>query len=646
MLLKSFFLFMTFVFSFSSLVLAEEAPTFNLGEIILTNDDEALFGISSTAEVTSRDIEVKNAQAVDETLDFIPGVRVTVGQKNEPYVMIRGFNQDDLLILLDGIPIASPYYGYVDLNQIPVDSISKIKVIKGSASTLYGANAMGGVINIVTKKPGEKPYLELNNSFSDRSTRHHALNYGAKFKDVNIWISGSHKESDGFELSKGFGSKRNENGGLRENSYYEKDALSLKLGLEKYDKHDLTVLFNYIDNEKGIPTHTSSNNPRYWRFTEWKRYMVALADESKLTDNLSIKGRVFYDKYDNTINAYDDATYTTQSNASSWTSIYDEYSLGSSIYFFLDPNDVHSLRGAVNFKKDVHKEQDDTGEPWKAYEIRTYSFGLEDEVRVGERLSLLIGANFDLFNQIKTYTGQRGGSVNSLNPLFSADYLLLPATSLYWSVSKKTRFPTINQLYANTSGNPDLKEQRNTNYEVGIKHNFEGMAKFSISWFYNNVKDLIDRANRNDLYLNTSKAIFEGVEADMNAKIGERFLSRLSYTYLDARDKNPELFGRSENELSYVPDHKVDLELRYITDFGLSCNVLNSYHGERYYYDSSNIQHALGGYSVWNGKVSQKFFDNWEGSIFIENLFDRNYQEEDGYPQPGRTFLLSVKGNF
>ena len=93
--------------------------------------------------------------------------------------------------------------------------------------------------------------------------------------------------------------------------------------------------------------------------------MFALTDESKLTDNFLIKGRIFYDKYDNTLKSYDDATYTTQLNSSSWTSIYDEYAFGNSIYFNFNPNDTHSLKAAINFKKDVHKEQDDVGEVWE-----------------------------------------------------------------------------------------------------------------------------------------------------------------------------------------------------------------------------------------------------------------------------------------
>jgi len=644
--LKSIFVVLSIILLFPFQLFADEGLTFDLGEIIVASDEEIILLAPSTEEIPSTDIEVKNAQTVDSALDFVSGVRVTVGQKNEPYVMIRGFDQDKMLLLLDGIPISSPYYGYVDLNQIPTESISKIKVIKGAVSPLYGANAIGGVINIVTKEPGEKPYLEVISSVTGDNTQFYALNCGAKSKDLSFWISGGYRESDGFEMSKDFDSKRNEDGDRRENSDYLKNSLSLKLGLESYDKFQLTVFLNYIDNEKGLPPHASSTRPRFWRFTQWKRWMTALAGELELTDNFLIKGRVFYDKYDNTLKAYDTAAYTTQANNSSWTSVYDEEAIGSSLYFHFDPNDSNKIKGSVNFKNDMHQEQDDTGEPWEVYETRTYSFGLEDELALGEKVSFLLGSSFDLFDQARTFTNQKGENVTSFNPVMMANYRPDDKTLFYGSVSKRTSFPTMNQLYSETSGNPDLDEQINVNYEGGLKHNFKDITTVSLSYFYNNVEDLIERASKNDPYLNISKSVFAGVEAGINSKIGKYISAALSYTYLYARDKNPDLLGRSAKELSYIPEHKLDLELEYTTDFGFSCDLLGAYHGKRYYYDTSGNQHGIGGYLLWNAQVSQKFFKYWQGSISVENIFDVNYEEEEGYPQPGRAILFSAKGTF
>jgi len=316
------------------------------------------------------------------------------------------------------------------------------------------------------------------------------------------------------------------------------------------------------------------------------------------------------------------------------------------MYFYLDPDSMHSFKGAINFKEDVHEEQDDVGDPWEVYKVRTYSFGLEDDIDFNEKLSLSIGTSFDVFDQIKSFTGNTGNDIDSFNPLVTINYFLSPKTLIYSFVSKRISFPTMNQLYSSTSGNPDLKEQINVNYEAGLRHDFGDMASVELSYFYNDVEDLIERASKNDPYLNISESVFEGIEAGVHVKTGEHFSSSLGYTYLDARDKNPVIFGRSEEELSYVPTHKADLSFEYLADFGLSCNLFGSYHGSRHYYDSSNAQHSLGGYLVWDTSISQKFLKNWEANIDFENIFDRNYQEEEGFPQPGRNILFSIKGTF
>jgi len=625
---------------------AKDVPSFDLGEIVIAKERYGSLGSPAVAEVAYEDIEIRSAQTVDEALDFTPGVRVTVGAKNEPYIKVRGFNQDDVLILLDGIPIADPFFGYVDLNQIPTESISKIKVTKGSVSALYGANTMGGVVNIITKKPTDEPYFEASTSLSDRGTRYHDLKYGVKYRDLSLWLSGSHRESDGFELSDEYVAERNEDGGLLDNSYFNKDALSLKLGFDRDEKNSIYAYFNYIDNEKGIPVHTSTGRPRYWRFTEWKRRMVALAAESELMDGFLVKGRVFYDKYDNVLASYDDDSYSSQTAGSSWTSTYDEYSVGASVYIDFIPFKNNCFKGAVNYKRDAHKEQDDSGDPWETYQVQTYSFGIEDEISAGERLSLLGGLSYDLFDQIEAEAIQVGSTEAVFNPMFSANYFLNPETLIYSTISRRTRFPTMNQLYSNTSGNPDLEEERNVNYEIGMKHDFKEVVTFEYSYFYNDVKNLIERASRNDPYMNISKATFEGVEATARAEFAKYFTAKINYTYLNALDKDPGAIDRSEQELSYVPAHKADLELQYTSEFGTACNLLGSYHGERFYYDNSNARHTLGGYFIWNAKLSQEFLNNWQASFFVENIFDRDYQEEDGYPQPGRDFLFTVKGIF
>jgi len=365
-----------------------------------------------------------------------------------------------------------------------------------------------------------------------------------------------------------------------------------------------------------------------------------------MNDVFSVRTRFFYDKYDNTLKSYDDATYTTQLLGFAWTSVYDEYAVGASIYFDYTPGQAHDFKGAFNFKQDVHREQDDADQPWERYEFRTYSLGVEDAIEIADKLSLRMGISFDFLDQIETAAGATGETVDSFNPLFCVSYSFSPRTKIYSSVSRKTHFPTMHQLYSQPSGNPNLKEQVNVNWEAGLSHEFNENTGFSLSYFYNKVEDLIERANRNDPYLNISRAVFEGIESGIHARIAESFFLKLGYTFLNVYDKNPYFLGLSDKELPFTPRHKVDLEFDYLTDFGLRCSVLGTYHGERFYYDGGGTQHKLGGYFLWNARLSQTFLENWQASLHVENIFDRNYQEEEGFPLAGRTFWLSIKATF
>ncbi|MFH0725014.1 MAG: Plug domain-containing protein [Pseudomonadota bacterium] len=136
---------------------AENVPQdyqpFSLGEVVVSADRPDKEGPATIAKVTAEDIERQNATNLGEALKLVPGVFFRQGRSKEGYyVTMRGFEQENILILLDGIPIGVPYEGLVNLADIPVQNISEIKVIKGNASVLYGPNAMGGVINIITKK--------------------------------------------------------------------------------------------------------------------------------------------------------------------------------------------------------------------------------------------------------------------------------------------------------------------------------------------------------------------------------------------------------------------------------------------------------------------------------------------------------------
>ena len=189
---------------FSSASWAEETPkseskkdyqVFDLGEIFVTSEKPpAVQSMAITNEVSAEDIKATNSHTVAEALAYVPGIRVSTGRKNEPMIQIHGMDQTKILVLIDGVPYYETKYGKLDLNEIPVDNVAKIEVTKGAASVLYGPNALMGVVNIITKKPTEKPSAEAILEFGPHGTDRVSLSHGMKVGIFNYWLNYGHKE--------------------------------------------------------------------------------------------------------------------------------------------------------------------------------------------------------------------------------------------------------------------------------------------------------------------------------------------------------------------------------------------------------------------------------------------------------------------
>ena len=348
-------------------IFAEETATvgetFDLGQVLVTGKKGNVDLATTVSVVSSEDIERQGAQNVAEALDQVPGIDIQMGSKGHASLKLRGFDQQDVKVLIDGVPAHEAYFGSLDLDQIPVDAIATIEVTKGASSVLYGSNTMGGVINIITKKGGEKPVTSFVTSFGENSTHNFSANHGASVGRFNYWLTYSYRGTDGFELSDdfdknndstGLGTEFNEDGGLRDLSDFTKRTLNAKVGYEYDADSRLYLSFDYHNNEKGCTT----GNDRYWAFTEWDQWHFNLTGEHDLTDMLTMKARLFYVKHDDTLKdvSWDDDHAT----ARKWfeESSYDDYSIGGELQSYVDFGQWSLLKIGVNYLKDNHKQQD------------------------------------------------------------------------------------------------------------------------------------------------------------------------------------------------------------------------------------------------------------------------------------------------
>ncbi len=673
---------------------------FELGEVVVSGVYEEQETPSTITIITAEDIEKKNAQNLGEALTFIPGLQFRQARsKNEFYITMRGFEQQSVLILLDGVPIYQPYEGLVNLSDIPVHNIAEIKIIKGNVSTLYGPNSMGGVINVITKKGTEKPSLSASYQITDYNTHHVEASHGWKIGKFSYLIGASHKVSDGYKLSKTFKLPREvlnsmaiaptnpptlpntpikPDSGRRDNSDYDRDSFTFTGTYELNPDNSIGLSFEYYDNEYGIPPGPIYREtkkgffyfPRYWRFTEWERYVVNLTGESKILPELRIKARVFYDSYDNILNAYDDDTYSTQKRIGgppSGESIFDDYSLGGNIYTFWTGIPKNELRFGLTFKQDVHRESFNDS-PEDRLVSDTYSIALEDEIQLTKKLKAVTGFSYDIFDKRKRKQVDKpsdpGGDIYTFNPMAGVTYQHSDTIKFYGSAGRKVRFPTMRNLYATgvigPLGDPDLKEEKSNNYELGAIWVASENISLEASLFYSEIKNLINFDNQIGRFEQYKKATLAGAELTLIGRITPHLDGRISYSFLDAQnhstvtiknDFHPSLIYKPK-ELPYRPKHKIDVDLCQKFDFGLRIDLNTSYISERIYYNHADPENnkmliarkeELDDYFLFNLKLSQKFLKHYYIYLFVQNLFNQEYQDLFQFASPGRTIWGGIK---
>lgn len=611
----------------------EKRQVFDLGEIVVVGEQDEEPEAGNVVELTIEDMELRDARTVADALEFVPGVTVTYGSKNEAEVLLRGFAQEKVIVLLDGVPIYSPYFGDVDLSQIPVADVAKITVIKGAASPFYGPNSLGGVINIVTKKPTEKPSVDFLAQVAENSTYRIDFSHGLRKNNFYYQLGGNFHQSDGWNLSDDFEPTDNQESNLRDNSWAENMGFNLKVGGDWDEAGEVALNFSYIDAEKGVPPSTVEDSPRYRKFPEWKQWTLSGLARRHFNDTVSMYGNLFYHKYDNVLVDYDDPDYMDVN----WVSTFDDFAAGGMFYtnFAFSAWD---LQTGFNFIRDNHKDQSDIGDPWQQYIMNTYSFIAEGTVPFSPEWKLVASASLDVLDQVMgAEDNPPGPNKTAFNPLATLYYNPGPEHVFHATLAQKTRFPTMNQLYSSRSGNPDLDPQKNVDIEAGYQYTYQEVhASIFINVFYNRVRDLIDRLSRDDPYENIADASIFGIETGISARPCSWLELGGDYTYLSTEDISD---VPTFDQLPLIPGNRVNLSGKVTAPFGTMVSAIGQFSGKRYEYDRDNNKMEVPGFEIMNLRVEQQFYDDFRLYLYISNLFDASYYTEIGYPRAGRAFI-------
>ncbi|MDI6788580.1 MAG: TonB-dependent receptor, partial [Planctomycetota bacterium] len=591
-------------------------PTARTEEIIVTATrlKEPLEKVTqSISVITAKDIEKSPAKTLKDVLEKEVGVSFAedagaLGAKKT--ISLRGSSIEEVLVLVDGRRINSPQSGHYDLAIFPLESIERIEILRGPASSLYGADALGGVINIITKKPTAEPKTTTSFSAGQFDTQLTSLTHSYQIGKLGYFLSTSKETSDGF----------------RDNSYLNQENYTLRLLYEGIDFKTST-----LNKEIGLPgtmadpdDWTKASTTNAWQKNKENRFDLGYT--TPLSNLGELRTMLFYNVY--------------RLDYFGWgsLSIHKNNNLGFSTQLGAIPlNQQHSLLvGLECFDDRVSSTE------IERHRTRRWAGFLQEQFTPNEDLTVIVSGRYD---DHSVYGGE-------FSPKASASYLIGEDTKVRASIGKGYRAPTLDDLYwpddpaMGARGNKNLKPETSLEYEVGLTHKFSPAISSDFAVFQRDVKDAIkwyEYAPWQYEPGNIGKARFQGVELETAAEISEDTSFKINYSYLNPQDRVKDSY------LRYEPRHLVNSGLIYDIpwqNISVSLNVrfVKNYvpHTERSKEWSKYIVSGL--------KISKGFElpNQTRGNIYlgVENLGDREYMVKKYYPMPGRTVLGGLKFEF
>ncbi len=634
---------------------------FTLGEIEVTGaaDKEKNVTVEKIYAEELRDFDRNN---LADAATLLPGVTASAsGARNEQTLYVRGFDIKHVPIYLDGIPIYVPYDGYPDLGRFTTFDLSEVVVSKGFTSVLYGPNTMGGAINMVSRRPEKTFEGNAGAGINSDSAYNTYMNMGTSQENWYVQAGASYQDSDYYFLSDDFSPTKTENGNRRENSYQQDEKLNLKVGFTPNKDDEYAFSYIYQHGEKGSPPYAGTSptvTARYWQWPYWDKQSYYFTSKTDFDGKAYLKTRAFYDVFENSLNSYDNSSYTTISKPYAFRSSYDDYTDGGSVEIGT-PFIAHNLiKLAGHYKQDVHREHND-GKPDQRFEDQIFSVGLEDTITFSNSIYAITGVSYDTVDtqdaEDVNSSGQivdfPKGDASGVNPQFGLFYTPSEVSTLHASIARKTRLPSIKDRYSYRLGtaipNPYLDPEQSINYEIGYEDKHLEKIRWQTTVFFNDVSDYIQLIKVADPDLpgmttdqnqNIGEVDMYGVELEASGYVLTSLEIGCNYTYTKADNQT------NSSELTNIPEHKIVTYLKYTFLDNFIALADAEYDSKRY--SSSDGKQVAGEFTVANLKLSYDFGNGILAETGVKNIFDRNYELEEGYPEAGRTLFANMRYTF
>jgi vitamin B12 transporter len=583
---------------------------------------------SSITVVTAEDIAARQLQSLPDLLKQVPGLNVvqTGGAGGQTSVFMRGTNSNHTKVLVDGIDVSDPSNsgGAFDFGQFLTQDIQKVEILRGPQSGLYGSDAIGGVINIITKS-GTGP-AQFNagveagsfDTFNQTAALSGALDGFHYAANVAHFHSGETPVTPLDLLAPGE---------RRIDDYYDNFTASTKLGFDITENFDLGLVARYTDTHLRLTGENEDNFPADFPDSAQSANNTLQTYARATAHMLSFDGmleQTLGAAYSN-IKSSDFAPEFPRSDA-----------FGERVKF--DWQGIIKLAASEKLVLGAEHQRDEITAPISASTSIDSGYA-ELQSSFGDRLFDTISVRYDDNDRF-------GGKVTYR---FAPAYLLTETgTKLKASIGTGFKAPTLNQLFQSFPdfdffANPNLKPESSVGWDLGFEQALAGdRLRFGATYFHNNIKNLIADSADFTTDINVGRAVTQGVESFIAYQPIQTLTFRLDYTYTQAMDEI------ADQELLRRPKHKGSLNAAWAATRRLSLNatvlsVSSWVDGNR---DFSISRLNASPYTTVD--MAAAYEVNGHLSVYgrVSNLLDRRYENPVGFLQPSLGAFAGIKTKF
>ena len=598
---------------------------------------------STVSLITAKDIDRKQYVSLDEVLMSVPGLNVVQsgGKGAQTSVFLRGTNSEHVLVLIDGVEMNDPSTpsGAFDFSNFLVEGIESIEVVRGSQSVLYGSDAIGGVIQIRTKKGQGDLNFRVKAGVGTQSTHRESAVLSGEKNNFNYSVAIGRLDTDGESIA---AKKKLAPGSITEDDNYENIVFSTRLGWKGFDSLEADFTARYIETEADIDggfdfsgntaedADATNDSEQLYLGLELKGLYADGVWQPILTASRSDIERQSKDERQSPFGTLVDTSFDGQKT---------KFALQNNLFLF--ENQIITI-GFEHESEEVNsKGFSDFGgfiiNQLTNADRDTKSTYIQDQIEVNDQLFITVGARYDDTDDFGSELTYRT----------TTSYNATENTRLHAAYGTGFKAPSLFQLFGFTpnnfgsaySGNPNLDAETSDSWEIGIDQLFfAGDIKTSITYFETKVEDLITTQyiGFNSTSVNRDNADMSGVESAIHFKALSNLDIDINHTYTRTKDEdNKELLRR--------PKHKANIEFNYEPAEHININTNVLYTGQRVDVDGFGQRVDVGGYSVVNVAAAYKLSNNVKLFARLDNLTDKYYEPAYGFQALGRAGFIGVE---